>query len=1162
MKPFDLLGLVTQYLDGISQPEQLLAGEDLTSSSLQALALEVAIAAQQNPDLRLALCFPTLFDMQQFSDLLNDFLPEGRTMLFPKDEIIRSSGSTASTEMERERLNTLSLLLQKRNGIVLFNAAALLERLVTPETFEAATLTVKRGETLDRQALLDKLSSLGYVRTDWVNGPFEYAARGAVVDIFSPASPLPFRIELDDDLVEELATFSPDSRVNEQSLESIVILPCTERPIGMEVAKSGVATINKILAHMTQMGAHTIEFENLKSHASVMVGEILATGNIRDGYERYFPYFDISKASIADYLSGFTTYCVQPEEVTKRAQESIADEKQYLALLRERSGELAAASAYEPANLKYISNSKRIEINIFDSNDGIGNIKATNKSLAESGQLFNAVLADGGACFACVDPKVTATLTEYLNRTEIPYTLDATGAGVRIIPYGLSSGFSIGKRATFISSREIFGSALKRSRFLTRYREFHAVRKYTDLKEGDYIVHEDHGIGRYRGLTQQDGIDFLEIEYAKGTTLFVPVYQFSKIRKYAGSEAAHPALDIIGGSTWARRKEKIRNRLTFLTDRLLNIYAERASSLGISFQPDSQLEGEFASRFQFPLTASQIKAWDSISKDMESAHPMDRLIAGDVGFGKTELAFKACFRAIINGYQAAILCPTTVLARQHYEVALQRFADFGVRIALLSRFEKGKDNERALKDLAEGKIDLIIGTHRLLSQDVKFKKLGFLAVDEEQRFGVAQKERIKEITKAVDVLSLSATPIPRTLQMSLMSIKPMSILTEAPSNRLPVKTYVVHQDDGLVKEVIQRELGRGGQVYFLHNRIDSIYARAGDIRKMFPAARIEVAHGKMDARALADVMNDFYDGNIDILVCTSIIESGLDVPNVNTVIIEDAQNFGLSALYQIKGRVGRSDRLAYAYLFYRDYSHLTEEGKERLKAIRDFTALGSGYRIAQRDLAIRGAGNILGSEQAGFVDSLGLDAYNQLLDEVMRQRLAQEQGIKAAARPQTRFLLSFTIDARIPDSYASESDRITLYREFADCVTLKELEDLIKRVRDSYGPYPLEVENLICKRRIEILLEDTKVFDSFQELMETFRITMDSSYSDVKDIAKTTEQILSPLEDHVQSVRFSARKFIITLRRTSSYMADLVYLVTQLTQARYGRAIEPYDLER
>ena len=1161
MKTNDLLQLVTGYLDGIPQPDQILAGENLTSSSLQALAIEVAIAAQRNPNLRLALCFPTLFDMQQFSDLLSDFLPEGRALLFPKDEIIRPSGSTASTEMERERLNTLSLLIQQRAGIVLFNAAALLERMVAPEIFSAATLTVHRGDTLDRQALIDKLISLGYIRTDWVNGPFEYAARGAVVDIFSPASPLPFRIELDDDVVEDIATFSPDSRVNQQSLESIVILPCTERPIGAQVARQGVTSLERILAMMGQMGAHTVEFENLKSHVSVMASEILATGNIRDGYERYFPYFDIPKASIADYLSGYATYCVQPAEVTARAQESIADEKQYLALLRERSGEFPAAAAYEPANLGYIGSSHAIELNIFNSNDGIGSIKAANKSLAESGQLFNAILQDGGACFACVDAKVIATLTEYLNRTEIPYAMDASGSGVRIIPCALSSGFAIGKQATFISSKEIFGSALKRSRFLTRYREFHAIRKYTDLKEGDYVVHEDHGIGRYRGLSQQDGIDYLQIEYAKGTTLFVPVYQFSKIRKYAGSEAARPSLDIIGGSTWARRKEKIRGRLTFLTDRLLNIYAERASAPGISFKPDSQLEGEFASRFQFPLTESQIRAWESISKDMEDAHPMDRLIAGDVGFGKTELAFKACFRAIINGYQAAILCPTTVLARQHYEVAMQRFADFGVRIALLSRFEKGKDNERALQELAQGKVDLIIGTHRLLSQDVKFKKLGFLAVDEEQRFGVAQKERIKEITRAVDVLSLSATPIPRTLQMSLMSIKPMSILTEAPSNRLPVKTYVVHRDDGLVKEVIQRELARRGQVYFLHNRIDSIYSRAGDIRRMFPDARVEVAHGKMDAHALADVMNDFYDGNIDILVCTSIVESGLDVPNVNTVIIEDAQNFGLSALYQIKGRVGRSDRLAYAYLFYRDYSRLTEEGKERLKAIRDFTALGSGYRIAQRDLAIRGAGNILGSEQAGFVDSLGLDAYNQLLEEVMRQRLAQEKGIRAAARPQTRFLLSFTIDARIPDSYASESDRITLYREFADCVTIQELEDLVKRVRDSYGPYPFEVENLICKRRIEILLEDARVFESFQELMENFRITMNPGYSDVKDIAKTTEAILAPLEDHVQNVRFSARKFIITLRRTSSYLADLVYLVTQLTEARYGRPIGPHEAD-
>lgn len=1151
-----LLEAVYPLLKEIDQPSDLIAGKDLTTSSLQSLALECALALRDRPDARLAFIFPTLFDMQRFSDALNDFTPETKPLLFPKDEIIRPSGSTSSSEMERERLRTLAALSVNEPGVVIMNSTAVLESLIPPDAFTLATISLKVGDTIDRDSLIQRLSLIGYSRADWVNNPFEFAARGFVIDIFSPAQPLPIRIEFDDDTIDSITTFTPGANLDGAPLQSTLILPCTERPLTLEATQAGISAIKKAVISMQSFGVNTTQFDNLKSHISLMVDEIQATKNIREGYERYFAYFKVKKASILDYLSEYSVFCVPKAEVISRGQDSVKEEKQYLEKLRENRGELPLATAFNATNLNKLSEVSNIDIDYFKANDHIGNIRATNRNISESAQLFNSLKEQGLKILACLSSEAITTLTEYLTRVGLTWRMYPQETdGIQIMNHPLGEGLIVDNQLAIVSSKEIYGTALKRSRFLTRYKEFQTVKKYSDLKEGDYVVHEDDGIGIYRGLQQIDGIDYLKLEYAKGTTLFVPVFQFSKIRKYAGSEAARPALDVIGGSTWARRKAKIRSRLTFLTDRLLNIYAERAALKGISFKPEPQLEDEFASRFQYPLTESQIKAWDSIAKDMESPHPMDRLIAGDVGFGKTELAFKACFRAIVNGYQAAILCPTTVLARQHFEVATERFKDFGVKIALLSRLQTGKEEAETLREIAAGKIDLIIGTHRLLSRDIKFKKLGFLAVDEEQRFGVAQKERIKEMTKNIDVISLSATPIPRTLQMSLMSIKPISILAEAPSNRLPVKTFVVQQDEGLIREVIARELSRKGQVYLLHNRIDTIYTRAGEIRKMFPSARVEVAHGRMEADQIADIMNDFYDGKIDVLVCTSIVESGLDVPNVNTVIVEDAQNFGLSALYQIKGRVGRSDRMAYAYLFYRNYSTLTDEGKSRLKAIREFTALGSGYRIAQQDLAIRGAGNILGTEQAGFVDSLGIDAYNQLLQEVMKQKIAQEKGLAIATKPKPKRLLSFTIEARIPDEYANESDRINLYREMADCTTLEELDAMAKRTRDSYGPLPQEIITLLCKRRIEIYLEDDSIFEGFEEMMETFKITLAPKYSDIPDIAKKMQTFIEPINDHIQNIRFSNRRFIITLKRTADYMSDLLYLVSQITASAKGEEI-------
>lgn len=524
---------------------------------------------------------------------------------------------------------------------------------------------------------------------------------------------------------------------------------------------------------------------------------------------------------------------------------------------------------------------------------------------------------------------------------------------------------------------------------------------------------------------------------------------------------------------------------------------------------------------------------------------MDRLLSGDVGFGKTEIALRAAYKAILDSKQVILLCPTTVLCRQHYEVATQRFKGFGVHIACFSRFVPLSIQKQNIEKIKEGKINLIIGTHRLLSDEIKFKDIGLLIVDEEQRFGVAQKEKFKKIGGNIDVLTLTATPIPRTLQMSMLGVRDLSNLDEPPLNRLPIKTYVTAYNNGLIKEAISLELGRNGQVYYLHNRVNSLYSKANEVQKLFPKAKIGVAHGKMTPSEMSDVMNAFYDGEIDILVCTTIIETGLDVPNVNTMIVEDADHFGLSQLYQIKGRVGRSDRLAYAYFFYNPQKEINEDAKKRLKALKEFTELGSGYNIAKQDLNLRGAGDILGAEQAGFMDTVGFDSYQALLDEVIAQKKFMENGKKESSNGKD-FILSFSIDSHVPESYADESSRITIYRELANILTDEELYRFAQKLKDVYGPYPLEVLNLLNKRKIEIMLSNYYVKD-FKEDLGFYILTLNKDTINDHKILANLESQLSEKKDIIRA-SFQQGCLVLKIIKTKNYLDDLLFIITVVNE--------------
>ncbi|MGN1182628.1 MAG: transcription-repair coupling factor, partial [Faecalibacillus sp.] len=609
---------------------------------------------------------------------------------------------------------------------------------------------------------------------------------------------------------------------------------------------------------------------------------------------------------------------------------------------------------------------------------------------------------------------------------------------------------------------------LKKPKYF-KYKDARVIKDYQELSVGDYVVHDNYGIGQYLGIKTLEvkgyHKDYLYVAYAGDDTLYIPVEQFKMIRKYSSANGKIPKVHSLGSSKWEKAKIKARSKIDDIADQLISLYAKRMSQPGFAFSQDNELQIEFEKQFGYELTIDQQRSLDEIKEDMEKPQPMDRLLCGDVGFGKTEVGLRAAFKAILDHKQVAFLCPTTILSMQHYKTAIERFQNFPVEIALLNRFTTTKQKNKILKDLKEGKIDLLIGTHRILSKDIEFHDLGLLIIDEEQRFGVRQKEKIKEYRETIDVLVLSATPIPRTLQMSLMGIRGLSQIETPPKNRLPVQTYVIEKNNVLIKQVIERELARDGQVFYLYNRTQEIENVAYNIASTIPNAKVAIGHGQMNKDDLEDVMLSFMNKEFNVLVCTTIIETGIDIPNANTIIVEDADRFGLAQLYQIRGRVGRSDRSAYAYLLYKKNKVINSDAMKRLKAIKEFTELGSGYKIAMRDLSIRGSGDILGGKQAGFIDEIGFEMYMKILQDALDNRMGVEKQAEEDIKN-----LNVSVDGYIPDQYVeSDYEKLELYQNLDKAKTISDLNSLKADFTDYYGRLPQAIETLLEKRKLDIL---------------------------------------------------------------------------------------------
>lgn len=1127
----------------INDKEVRKISEDLpfSADSIEGLALGVATSFL-NDNKNIAVVLPSLFDAQTFIDFVLNFVNKDDVLFYPYDEVLRIEAISSSKEMLKERIFALYETCNKdKKHIFVTHAISLIHDVSLKEKFISKIKKIKVGDVIERTDLVNYLLSLGYTKTNKIESVFQYAQRGEIIDIYSPSNEDPYRLEFFDNEIEEIREFNVATEMSYRSIREMNVVPCVDNIFEKDEIKSGIERIKKELSHISN--AQSIEKEELVNRTNNFI-TMLEVDSIDETEARYLPYFISKHNSVLNYLGEYTVYMYLPNDISYAAESYYREAKQYFNELR--NGNLALPSemsCFSFDEIKY--EAKLISVINDDSSLSVADIPYQYVNVNFSPRMIDELKNEGY--------EVTTILSE--NKYENFYSLckdqhkivSLSGEGGDynvVISNDLSHGFLLKDyKKIFLSSKEIFGAPQGNSYFLKRFKEAKVLNKYQDLAYGDYVVHEEQGIGKYVGIQEISGLEYLKIMYAgEGQFLYVPISKYKLIRKYSGHEGVAPRIDTLGGSSWARRKAKIRGRVSYLADKLIEISAIRASTPGFAFQEDDEFEESFAKAFPYELTIAQQKAVNEIKKDMEAPHPMDRLLAGDVGFGKTEVAFRAAYKAILSGKQVALLCPTTVLAKQHYEVALKRFEGFGVNICVLSRNVSKKDQATIIEKIGKGKYHLIIGTHRILSKDIVFNDLGLLIVDEEQRFGVTHKEKIKELTTNIDVLTLTATPIPRTLQMSLLNVRSLSLLNDPPFNRLPIKTYIVKHDKNLVREVISRELGRKGQVYYLHNRISSIYRTADNLSAMFPSAKVSVVHGQMDPSDMSEIMSDFYEGKVDILVCTTIIETGLDVSNCNTIIVESAQNFGLAQLYQIKGRVGRSSRLAYAYLTYTDLLALNEDSRKRLKALKDFTELGSGYKIATQDLNIRGAGDILGKEQAGFIDSLGYEAYMNLLKEVMKEKTVQDKAKEEKIG--TRFELSFSLDSHIPSTYASEADRINIYRDLFDISLMSDLEKYRNKIEDVYGKFDEEMQNLFFKKQIEIELS-SKYVDKFEELIDRYVITMHGDYSRIPHIGLLLHDSLEKYDKKIYS-RFGKGVFSFTLYKTAEYLEDLFDVIETL----------------
>ncbi len=1068
-----------------------------------------------------------LYHAQKIYEGLSVYVGEDNCLFFPVDEMLRVEAVSASKEMLAQRLYVMYEALHQKDKIIITHVSALTRFLPDPRLFSDRCLTLRQGMDYDLEKIRDQLIKMGYERVNKIDQSLQFAIRGYILDVYSVNGTHPVRIEFFDNEIESIRCFDIATQRSIEGIEEIAILPASDL-LFIDTESQQIET--KLLDKLEKQKEFLKEDMWQELHDKVQNDlQLLRMSRLSPTLYRYYGFLQDAHFSLLDYIKDTTIIMVDYQECRDIAEMTMQEEADYYVEMQKEGEILKGLEMHQDFNKMAFEAQKVIKTSSFASHesDNIFNVRPIvgDFTYQNARSLLESYYDSHKHILIFVSTKQQQdAISELITNNNWPYEIITNSlpkVKIGLMVYPIEAGFElVDESIVVLTSHELFGYRNRMSRFLNRYKEAVILKSFEDLTPGDYVVHEQNGIGQFIGIItlEVDGVhrDYLHIKYAGTDVLYVPLDQFKLVRKFVGKEGICPKLNHLGSTEWEKTKRKIRDRVNDIAEGLIKLYAERSAIKGFAFNQDDDFQRTFEAQFPFELTKDQAQSLIEIKEDMEKPFPMDRLLCGDVGFGKTEIAFRAAFKAILSGKQVALLCPTTLLARQHYERALERFGPFGVKIAILSRLVPDKTQKNYIEKIKTGEIHLVIGTHRILSKEVEFFDLGFLIIDEEQRFGVKQKEEIKKIKKNIDVLTLTATPIPRTLQMSLVGIRQFSQLNTPPINRMPIQTYVIPQKDTVVKELIERELARQGQVFYLHNQVSTIYQTARKIQAMVPKARIGVVHGQMDRDIIEDTMLQFYHAEIDVLICTSIIEIGIDIANANMMIIENADHFGLSQLYQIKGRVGRGNRIAYAYLMYRQNKELTEIAQKRLRAIQEFTELGSGYRIAQRDLMIRGAGDILGAEQAGFIDTVGIDMYLQLLNEVVQNKQKKEDVLAEPQPPKT-----LTIDAYIPSEYASDSDKIELYQEIESTADLASLEQLRHKTRDIYGRIPQEVVRLFLKRKIDFYLQEN-YFSDMKENKDAITLKISPLYSRIDGIGM---QLFRGLSSFLSTIKVTFNNF-------------------------------------
>lgn len=1047
---------------------------------------------------------PTLFEANKLINSLNNY--DSNSVLFPCDDFLTNASIAVSPELKITRLETINHIVNNKRNIVVTHLNSYLRYLPKLDEYKNSIIKIKRNSSFEREALIEKLINIGYVRETTVTRTGEMAIRGFIIDLFPIGSENAVRLEFFGDEIDSIRLFDTVTQKSTEQIEEIIIYP------NNEYLNDGLTEFEK-------------KFNIINN-----------PNNIAD-------YLEDPITIVKDYSQIEATYLKLEEDIFEyMSRNNFDNSKRLMFNLDKIDSDCILYNTFD-SNIYKDNTKKKIKFDVF-------NIEPFHENIEAIKEYITLNLKKSKTVVVCLKDYQLKSFTKFIG---LDYVISKNNNiesnKLNILNLHLNQGFSY-DNYVILTEKELFNSSINKSKYKTTFKYSSKINHINNLNIGDYVVHNVHGIGVYNGIKTltKSGLkkDYLELLYDGKDKLYIPVEKIELISKYTGKEGVVPKVHKLGGTEWAKTKLRVRNKVREIASDLIKLYASREMQQGHAFSLDTELQELFENEFQHELTIDQRLAINQIKRDMESNRPMDRLLCGDVGYGKTEVAFRAMFKAVSDSKQVLYLCPTTILSNQQYNNAISRFKNFPVNIAVLNRFTSSKKAREILNDLALGKIDILFGTHRILSDDIKPNNLGLLVIDEEQRFGVTHKEKIKQYKNNVDVLTLTATPIPRTLQMSMMGIRSLSLIETPPINRYPVETYVIEENDLLIKDAIYKELSRNGQVFFLYNSVEHIEQMSSRISKLVPDARVVTAHGQMNKEELEDIMFKFINHEYDVMICTTIIETGIDIPNVNTLIIIDSDRFGLSQLYQIRGRVGRSDKIAYAYLMYNKNKVLTETAIKRLKVIKEFTELGSGFSIATRDLSIRGAGDILGSEQAGFIDNVGIELYLKILnDEVKRLKgeKIEEEEIKDV-KP------LIEVETHIDDKYVEESElKIEIHKKINEIDSYKKLLEVKAELEDRFGKldekliiymYEEWFEKLAKSKNVEVVRENR----NFVELV------IDSEHSSKVDGEKLFEDAYKI--SNMFRFMFKNNHLIIVLDTLKLDKHYIYYLVDLLVKLKFN----------